>query len=445
MKHILITISCVLLLFSCEKASVEPLFDSSANARADKTIKDYKATLVGAASGWRGAYYPNGAQDGGYTFYLKFADNGNLTMYSDLALDFTDQAFETTFQVKALQKPTLIFDTYSYLHELVNPDYNGGEGALADLELTIESITADKVILKGIRNSTYLELTKLSAADYESLTKGGLANIVRSTINYIRGEKFIYLNGQNGEKADIFIDYNTKQFILYFVNNGQVETQNMAFVTTTNGITFKEPIKVFGNTISELIWDNTRKQYYYNSGSQRVNLSEGNKPALPFYYALGSLFNEIHFDPAINTQSSVYKNLFTTIKNKTISLSTAAPVRVIDDVYMIYFEGDQLFALVSNYTRTYADRVDTFGAVVLYEPSLDAKGNIVFSRLSDTYTLVDGQFFSGASAIVLEGIKDFTNVLESQSFAWDYDNVESKTANLVSASNPAIFIKGKLL
>jgi hypothetical protein len=42
-----------------------------------------------------------------------------------LSIAAADRSFETTYQIKALQKPTLIFDSYSYLHELVNPDYNG--------------------------------------------------------------------------------------------------------------------------------------------------------------------------------------------------------------------------------------------------------------------------------------------------------------------------------
>jgi hypothetical protein len=432
-------------LLACNKAEVDPLFEQTANERATKIVSDYKTRLTSPQYGWKGAYYPNGAQDGGYSFYLKFNENGALSMYSDIALGFTDQAFETSFQLKLLQKPTLIFDTYSYLHELVNPDYNGGPGAEADLELAFESVIDEKIILKGIRNNSFLELTKVNAADYQSLTKGGLATIYKSTIDYVNGDKFLYLNTAAGEKADIFIDFNTKQFQLYFLQNGRVETRSMAFITTVTGLQFKQPIVLFGTTVNELIWDPTLKQYYYQTAGQRVNLAEGNRPAIPFYSGLGVLFSEINFDPKLNTQSAWYKGVYDRIKAQTIALSTAAPVRVIDNVYMYYFSGDNLFAFVSNYTRTYPDRVDTFGATVLYAPSVDSQGRIRFIRQQDTYTLVDGQFSAGASPIVLAGIKELTDALESNTFSWDYDSSESKAATLKSTTKPEIVIKGRLL
>jgi hypothetical protein len=443
-KYLTVSIFFCCLVLGCNKSSVDPLFDQNANTRAKNVVSDYTKTLTNATSGWKGAYYPNGGNDGGYSFYLKFTPDGKLTMYSDISQAATDQAFETSFQVKIFQKPTLVFDTYSYLHELVNPDYNGGDGAKADQELTFDVVSPDKVILKGRRNNSYLELNKLTAAEYDNLAKGGLANIVKNTIEYVRGDKFIYFNSPSGEKADIFIDYNSKKFLLYFIKNGQVESQEMAFVTTLTGLQFKKPINIFGSTVSELIWDNTSKTYYYLNNGQRSNLSEGKTPALPFYDGLGVLFSEVFLDPSIATQSAFYKTTYDNIKARTIALSTAAPVRVIGDVYFYYFAQDGLFALINDYTRTYPDRVDRFGATILYVPSLDAKGNIRFARQQDTYTLVDGQFSRGASAIVLQGVKELTDALESQSFTWDYDSVESKTALLKSTTNPNIFIKGKL-
>lgn len=433
-----------LLLLSCNKSKVEPLFDQTANERAATIVEKYKTQLVGAQYGWKGAYYPNGAQDGGYSFYLKFDKDGNLTMYSDVAALESDKAFETTYQIKSIQKPTLIFDTYSYLHELVNPDYNGGTGAFADLELTISEATADKISLVGNRNNTELTLTKLTSAEYESVKKGDLGKIFTNTVNYTTSDKYLNLTFPNGTNSDIFIDLNTKIFSIIYLDNGNIATKTSAFLTTTTGLQFKNPINLFGTSISELTWDDAAKSYYFVTAGKKVNLVESKKPALPFLYGLGYFFADIVLDPAIKTQSAEYKQLYDEIKARTITLSTTAPTRVLGDIYFHYFSDDGSFALVFDYTRTYTDRVDKFSGLIIYEPSIDANGNITFSRQAQTYTLVDGQFFLDMSPIVIAGVKKLTDIIEQNTFTWDYDTVENKTAVLRANKAPNFTIKGTL-
>ncbi|MES2798273.1 MAG: DUF4302 domain-containing protein [Bacteroidota bacterium] len=443
-KNIILILLFSIVAFSCEKSTVDKLFDESANTRAATLIEKYKTQLAAPQYGWKGTYYPDGANAGGYSFYLKFDIYGGLTMYSDVAGLKADQAFETTYQVKSLQKPTLIFDTYSYLHELVNPDYNGGTGKSADLELIIDSATDDKITLTGTRNNTEMVLTKLSSNEFESVKKGGIKDIFKNTVDLISSESYTIINFPTGDKADVFIDLDTKIVTLYFISNNSISTKEAAFYTTPTGIQFRNPIVIFGSTIQELIWDNTLKTYYYTSGSNRVNLVQSIKPAMPFYFALGTFFSSIVFDPDIPSQSTVYKNLNAEIKAKTIALSTAAPVRVIGDIYFYYIAEDGVFALVFDYTRTYTDRVDSFGGVLFYAPVVDANGNITFTRQSQTATLVDGELFSGISPIISDGVKSFTDILEQNKFNWDFDSVEPNTATLKSIQNPTIIIKGTL-
>ncbi len=444
MKNKIILFIILSAAFSCNKSKVEPLFDQSTSVRTSKAINDYKTQLSKPQFGWKGAYYPNGAADGGYSFYLKFDIYGNLTMYSDVAGLSADQAFETTYQMKAFQKPTLIFDSYSYLHELVNPDYNGGTGQFADLELTITEATDQKITLKGIANNTELILTTLSNADFESVKKGGLKDILKNTIDIISSDKYSVINFASGEKADVFIDLNTKKITIYFITNNKVTTKEAAFITTPTGLQLRTPISIFGTSIQELLWDNLLKTYYFQTGNNKNILAQSIRPALPFYSALSTYFSAIVLDPEIPTQSASFKKLYNDIRAKTIALSTSAPVRVINEIYFFYIANDGVFALVFDYSRTYPDRVDTFGGVLFYEPTIDQSGNVKFKRLQQTATLVDGQLFSGISEIVNQGVKQFTDILEKDTFNWDFDTVEASTATLKSIQNPSVIIKGKL-
>lgn len=443
-KNIILILLLSIFAFSCEKGKVEELFDESANVRAAAQVEKYKTQLASPQFGWKGTYYPDGATGGGYSFYLKFDIFGGLIMYSDVAGLKADQAFETSYQVKSLQKPTLIFDTYNYLHELVNPDYNGGTGEFADLELSITAATDDKITLVGTRNRTEMVLTKLSSTEYESVKSGGIKNIIQNTVDLFNSDTYTIINFPTGEKADVFIDLNTKFVTLYYITNNNISTKEAAFYTTPIGIQFKNPIVLFGATIQELIWDNTLKTYYYTSGGNRTNLVQSIKPSMPFYYALGTYFSTLVLDPNIATQSASYKALYAEIKAKTIALSTAAPTRVIGDIYFYYIAEDGVFALVFEYTRTYTDRVDSFGGVLFYQPIVDANGNITFVRQQQTATLQDGQLFSGISPILDEGVKKFTDIIEKNSFNWDFDTVEPNTATLKSIQNPSIIIKGTL-
>ncbi len=436
----------VVLLFAfsaCEKSEVESLFDAPASQRVYTAIETYKTQLTKPQFGWKGAYYPDGGQAGGYSFFLKFDIYGNLNMYSDVAGLKADQAFETTYQLKALQKPTLIFDSYSYLHELVNPDYNGGTGQFADLELTITEATDQKITLKGIRNNTELVLTPLNSAELQSIKNGAIKDIFKNTLDLVSADTYTILNYPTGEKIDLFIDLNSKLLTVYYVSGTNIINKEIAFYTNPTGLTLKTPLTLFNTPIQEFIWDNSQKTYYYLSGASKVNLTQNIRPAMPFYNALGTYFSSIVLDPAIPSQSAAYKKIFADIKAKTIALSTTSPTRVINEIYFFYIEEDGVFALVFDYSRTYPDRVDEFGGVLFYQPTIQ-NGNIKFTRLQQTATLVDGELFNGISEIVNQGVKQFTDIIEKDTFNWDYDTVEANTGTLKSIQNSNIIIKGTL-
>jgi hypothetical protein len=453
MKKILIYFLFAQLAFlSCKKAEVEPVFEESANKRITTALDSYKKQLVGSEFGWKGVYYPDGGNAGGYTFYLKFDAAGKVSMYSDIDGFFYfpngyDKAFETTYQVKAQQKPSLVFDSYSYLTELVNPDYNSGTGQNADLELAFDTVTPDKITLVGNVNRTQMTLTKMTKVESDVLAKSGLATVFKGTVDYTRNPKFLTLVFPTGEKTDMSIDLTNKQLGLYYINaKNEPDLAVSAFSVTTTGMQLKDPIRLYGVTIQELFWDDVKKIYYINAGTRRVDLVYSSKPALPFYYALGNLFVGFDMSPNIPTQTAEYKALYTRIKNNVIALSTAPPTRVIGNVFLQYLSDQGVFVLVVEYTRTNPDGSLAFNgaAVLYYQPTLDAKGNLSFGKSYQNATLSGNQLFLGASGIVLAGIKPLTDILENNTFQWDYDPVADRTAVLKSNGTPSISIKGIL-
>jgi hypothetical protein len=291
-------------------------------------------------------------------------------------------------------------------------------------------------------------LTKITKTESDLLAKGGLANIFNSSLGYLNTDKFLTLVFPTGEKSDVNLDFGAKTVSLYSINakTGDIDVTSSQFVTTVTGLQLKMPITLYGVTFQEMLWDSVLKVYYINSGGRRINFVQSSRPALPFYYALGSLFVGFDMNPNIPSQSTEYKALYAKIKSNVIALSTAPPARVINDVFFQYLPDDGIFVLVIGYKRTDAAGTLVFdGAGVLYyQPSLDAKGNITFKRLTNTATLSGGQLTNGISAIVAAGVKPLTDILETNTFTWDYDPIETRIAVLKSNGQTAtITIKGE--
>jgi Domain of unknown function (DUF4302) len=429
MKKIFIYIILFQLAFlSCKKSEIEPLFSESANLRAANQVAAYKKQLSDAQYGWRGVYYPNGGQDGGYTFYLKFDDKGNVSMYSDL-VDFTAQVpFATTFQVKALQKPTLIFDSYSYLHELVNPDYNGGTGALADLELAYVSATDTKITLKGVLNNTQMELTKLTQTEADALTKGTFANTISGTDDYLNTGKFLSLTFGTGQVSDLSINVNTKVLTAFYNVNGQFGAATSAFSFTTTGILLKDELTIYGNKFNEMFWDAVKKTYYINVGGKRIDVVESNKLSTPFRLAFGNLFQILDFNPNLTGQDAGYKQLYTTMRNNLIAGSTVAPARLLTKVYFRFIEPG-VWYLTFEYTRG----ANTFAGQFGYNVAVNAQGNYTF-----TY------FGTDANSIVVNSMKPLTDIIERNTFNIDYDPANGSNVIVKGVSLPSFVMKGAL-
>jgi hypothetical protein len=434
MKKILTYIFFAQLIFlSCNKSEVEPIFEESANKRVTTVLDTYKKQLVGSEFGWKGVYYPEGGNAGGYTFYLKFDAAGKVSMYSDINGYFYyptgfERAFESTYQVKAQQKPTLVFDSYSYLTELVNPDYNGGTGQLADLELAFETVTADKITLVGNVNRTQMILTKATKVESDAVAKGTFAGIIVDTDNYLNTGKFLSLTFGTGQTSDLSIDPTTKVMTAFYNVNNQFGAASSAFSFTTTGILLKNELTVYGNKFNEMFWDAAKKVYYINVGGRRIDVVESNKLSTPFRLAMGNLFGILNFNPAITGQDAAYRQLFTTMRNNLIAGSTVAPARLLTQVYFRYIEPG-VWYLTFEYTRGTSTFAGQFG----YTVAINAQGNYTF-----TY------FGTDANSIVAASVKPLTDIIERNTFSIDYDPANGSNVIVKGVSLPSFMMKGAL-
>src|SRR5690606_32590890 len=98
-------------LSSCQNDDEALPIGERPDERLNSTLANYKSQLVNAPYGWKGVLYPGAG--GGYSFYFVFLQDDRVIMYSDIDANTAAVPLESTYRLKAMQRPSLLFDTYS--------------------------------------------------------------------------------------------------------------------------------------------------------------------------------------------------------------------------------------------------------------------------------------------------------------------------------------------
>ncbi len=169
----------VALITGCRKES-DSVFSETPDERLDKTLTEFEAKLIGGQYGWIGVLEPRSGTP--YYFYFIFKADNRTSMLSDFNLNTATVLKESSYRLKALQQPTLIFDTYSYIHMLADPDPavmggTAGKGFYSDFEFAYDPTIAkaDTIILYGRFNGAKLTMVRATKAQGDDLLSGGLA------------------------------------------------------------------------------------------------------------------------------------------------------------------------------------------------------------------------------------------------------------------------------
>ena len=232
-------------IWGCKKDDSH-IFASSPDQRLNDTIAAYQAKLVGAQYGWKGLIYPKGG--GTYSFYFKFTNANRVQMLSGFDSTSAVTLKESSYRLKALQQPSLIFDTYSYLHVLSdpNPYLNGGiigAGLQSDFEFYFDAASADTIRLIGRVNGSTALLIRATQAESTAYTSGQLAKgfLLNKILTYFKRLTV------GSVSLDFYNEPNT-QTIKVVDNTGNLldSTRMVNYYLTLGGIQLATPV-TFGN------------------------------------------------------------------------------------------------------------------------------------------------------------------------------------------------------
>ena len=421
-----------ILFAGCSKDKTESLFGEKPEERLEEAMKEYKATLTGSTYGWKTVVYPDAG--GGYAFYFKFGTNDRVTMYSDVTLDAANESMESTYRLKAVQRPSILFDTYSYLHLLSDPDpnvYGGvtGQGYAIDFEYSIDSVSADTIKLTGIANNTKMVLVKATQAEAAAYAAGGFASLINNVESYMAQNPWLYLQFSDGVKLQVSVNTFTKTFTLIYIDNaGQVQLLSTAYYYTLNGLYLKTPITYNGNTFHEVFWDPVKEVFYVTIAGQRVEVKVSPSSVVPAHRLLGVDFSSLIVPPqALPGWSADFTAIYSTAANAILT----GP-----------------YSLTLYYTEFAFDVAQQTMNVDVY---VIQNNSLYLAQYPFTYTKTaagvfdfTGQAFRGNAALIATEMKPLLDYIRNDRFTMDFlvDSQEGKLAQLKSVEHPGFFFSG---
>ncbi|NOW93571.1 DUF4302 domain-containing protein [Mucilaginibacter sp. SG564] len=241
-------------LSACKKNDPD-YFGKTPTERSTEALSKYQTQLTSAPNGWKAILYPNGG--GVYLFSIKFGADNRVSMLSDIDEETSTTPNESAYSLKQLQAPSLLFDTYSYIHLLSDPDPNvlGGDSGIgysSDFEFSFDKMSGDTITLIGNKKGSKLTLVKAkTTAEYTSFTTGTTA--VFTTLNAVRTYFKRVTIGTTA--CELNIDKGNKILSLSYLEGGtNLKTVSSGFYIdgSTNSIILGTPLLIDKTSITSI-------------------------------------------------------------------------------------------------------------------------------------------------------------------------------------------------
>jgi hypothetical protein len=184
MKKILYALIALVTLLGMTMCTEDEkyIFGENSDGRAEAQLNSYQEILCGAPCGWLVSV---GTQDrsavgGAYQFWMKFTPDNRVVMYADIDNTTATQPSAGSYRMKLMQFPTLMFDTYNYLHLLADPNGTAvpgstkAKGLLSDFDICLDNRTGgDEFQATGRVHKCPFVFTKATPEDTIAIVDGG--------------------------------------------------------------------------------------------------------------------------------------------------------------------------------------------------------------------------------------------------------------------------------
>lgn len=272
MKKLIYLFVGLLMLSACKKSNYVPKFDEPPEVRMGKDIAMVRQTLTSAPNGWI-ATLPTGA-NGGYGFYLNFDDKEVLTSYADLTDESSHKEIISTYRIKQDAGVDLVFDTYTYLTWLNDPDpstYGGAPktGYMSDVDFIFKRVNGDSILFTGKRYRQTLTLVRATAEQQTSFKSGGYKTAIDKLKAFFvnNDNSYIDFTGTAGPvMAGVSLAHGPKTIsVMGLTKDGSINLQTSTFAYTLEGaVLLNGGITYDGITFVRLSWKDATTVVFYD-------------------------------------------------------------------------------------------------------------------------------------------------------------------------------------
>jgi hypothetical protein len=256
-------ISFILLAFAACDNDFESEFDLSPDERANEAVKEFKEALTASSEyGWLTHYYPNPDKLGSVTYMLKFEETGTVNVNWDY-YDFPDEA---EYSVKMLEKPLLIFDTYSKFSRMTDPEIGkAGKGFGGELEFGFirKSADGDTLYLAERVNEDPMVLVKATAETSTQLREYAKYTEHLERLNEKVVVPFYFNLSVEGWDTKVNMVFSGDKIIAFlnYVDGGETKRELMPVNFTHEGFEFHHPFVLNGIGVKSFKYDEAKNQF----------------------------------------------------------------------------------------------------------------------------------------------------------------------------------------
>lgn len=386
MKRV-IYLSLLLLLFvvtGCKKdRDVAP--GERPEERMAFALTELRENLLSAPYGWNA--YMTTAQGNGFSFYFDFDENDRVISLSDFDEETSSIPFESGYRLRAVMSASLLFDTYSYIHLLADPNPSVAGGTVArgyntDFEFEYYgSGKNDSLLLVGKTRRMPFFMMPATQSEQTQYMNGEFTDRIAAMNTYIGNNPNLYLELSSGFSPAFLFNPGSKTAISAINVDGEDFVFNIPYVYTLSGVRFPIPLYFGTDTIThiDLTSSTTAKAVMKDGTEYDMDNAERSLLPLRLIFNYNGTFNTIASQGTVLpgfAETSNFTNVWNTVVNNVTSsgntlryfefvMSSNSTINV-----NVYYTTSANFTATMTFNYTYED-----GLLTLSNPSGNTSGN----------------------------------------------------------------------
>ena len=444
-----------LLLLSACADDEKYLFGETPDERAAAQLNNYQEVLCSAPCGWLVSV---GTQDrsavgGAYQFWMKFTPGNRVVMYADIDNTTASQPGAGSYRMKLMQYPTLMFDTYNYIHLIADPNGTAvpgsttAKGLLSDFDICLDNTTGgDEFKATGRVHKCPVIFTKATPGDTMAIVNGS-AFIDSRPAAHTRLTAISPAPVIDVDNTVIQISAgNLLRLTSFFYkdDDGQVQAATIPTCVDINyNIRLMEPFSYGNIEFDRILWNGAKYEVPIN-GDNREAYDYGGF-IFPLEFGFGKSYSQLKVDKAAlgaylqdpflsvyNAAEAAFAALDRTYQFFEIEFLSATQMRLYNQ-YVINSSGQ-----ASSISLTFTINTDTDGYV--YFTNVQSSTSAYAAALAEnllSYLLYEGAVEIGPST----GKKTVTG----QGHRFKIDWIDATQGKFIVVNEPDNYIPGTLI